>query len=131
MKRLLHQAALGSSSYIKPYHKDEEKNTKAFEFNLSPAQFRLYQNFPQTFYKVTRVGFDLPKLIHVKLGVFDVFGREICILVDEILPCGSYEVVFDASHFNLEPGLLMYKLKAEEFVDTKKMFLLKNNSALA
>ncbi len=130
MKRLLHHAALGSSSYIKPY-KDEAESSAPFEFDLSPASYRLYQNFPQTFYKVTRVGFDLPKSTKVKLGVFDVFGREICVLIDEVLAQGSYEVVFDASHFNLEPGLLMYKLKTEEFVDTKKMFLLKNNSALA
>src|SRR5258706_11418196 len=107
MKILHHHSSFASSSVEKPYIQEYSKKTT--ELKLNPVHYRLYQNLPQTFYKVTRVGFDIPKSSKVKLGVYDVFGREVCILIDDVLAEGSYEVVFDASLFNIQPGLLMYK----------------------
>lgn len=88
----------------------------------SSAEFRLYQNFPQTFYRVTRLAFDIPAKLHVKLIIFDTFGREIAALIDEVLDQGSYEIKWNA--LNFAPGVYYYKLYAAEFVDSKKMILL-------
>ena|SRR2546425_582691 len=88
----------------------------------APVEYRLYQNFPQTFYKVTRIGFDIPETINVKLAIYDVFGRRVCSLVDNKLNTGSYEVVWTAG--KLDPGIYYYKLIAGDFVDSRKVFLL-------
>jgi hypothetical protein len=88
----------------------------------APVEYRLYQNFPQTFYKVTRIGFDIPETIDVKLAIYDVFGRSVCVLVNNSLKEGSYEVVWTAGKLN--PGIYYYKIIAGEFVDSRKVFLL-------
>ena len=90
-----------------------------------PTGFGLYQNFPQTFYKITKIAFDLPIDLEVKLMIYDVFGREVTVLVDDLLKAGSYEVKWNAS--NVQPGIYYYKIKAGDFVDSKKMFLLNIN----
>ena len=130
MRILQHYGALQASSDNFLLTSKESVNYST-EPELKPAGFRLYQNFPQTFYRVTRIGFDIPEATNVKIGIYDTFGREICVLVDEVLDSGNYEVVFDASSFKLDPGMLMYKIKTGEFADTKKMFLLKENNILS
>ncbi|MFI5211432.1 MAG: T9SS type A sorting domain-containing protein [Ignavibacteria bacterium] len=89
-----------------------------------PENYKLYQNFPQTFYKVTRIAFDLPKVSNVRIVIYDVFGRDLNVLIDNELNPGSYEVKWNAS--NLSAGIYYYKLYADDFVDSKKIFLLKN-----
>ena len=89
-----------------------------------PENYKLYQNFPQTFYKVTRIAFDLPKASNVRIVIYDVFGRDMNVLIDNELNPGSYEVKWNAS--NLSAGIYYYKLYADDFVDSKKIFLLKN-----
>ena len=130
MRILYHYNALQSSS-ANTLKSDKDRIFNPVENDLKPAGFRLYQNFPQTFYRITRIGFDIPDATKVKIGIYNTFGREICVLVDEVLSAGNYEVVFDASSFKLDPGVLMYKIKTEEFADTKKMFLLKENNILS
>ena len=88
----------------------------------TPVEYRLYQNFPQTFYKVTRIGFDIPERTNVKLAIYDVFGRNVCVLVNNEMREGSYEVVWTAG--KLDPGIYYYKIIAGEFVDSRKVFLL-------
>ncbi|MBP1683803.1 MAG: Enterochelin esterase-like protein, partial [Ignavibacteriaceae bacterium] len=55
--------------------------------------------------------------------VYDVLGNLVCTLVDEYKPAGKYEVKYDAS--NLSSGIYFYKLQSGNFVETKKMILLK------
>jgi hypothetical protein len=100
-------------------------NFKITMVDQIPFEFRLYQNFPQSFYKVTKIGFDLPEDCKVKLLIYDVFGREISVLADQKLKAGSYEVKWNALKFS--PGIYYYKIIAKDFVDSKKMFLLSNN----
>jgi hypothetical protein len=89
-----------------------------------PEQYTLYQNFPQTFYKVTRIGFDIPEDTYVKLAIYDVYGRVVGALVDSELNAGSYEIIWNAC--KLAPGMYYCKLIAGDFVDSKKIFLLRN-----
>ncbi|HEY3250942.1 MAG TPA: T9SS type A sorting domain-containing protein, partial [Ignavibacteria bacterium] len=94
------------------------------EMTTLPEDFRLYQNFPQAFYKVTRLGFDIPENTRVKLVIYDIFGRDVIQLVDSELNPGSYEVKWHAH--KLPAGIYYYKLRAGDFVDSKKMVLLNN-----
>jgi len=57
------------------------------------------------------------------LKIFDILGREVASLVNEIKPAGNFEVNFDAS--NLSSGVYFYQLRAGSFTETKKMLLMK------
>jgi hypothetical protein len=89
----------------------------------SPITFNLYQNYPNPFNPNTiiRYAIDSRQLIHLK--VYDVLGDEIATLVDEYKSEGIYEVNFDAN--DLSSGVYFYKLVVGNFVETKKMILLR------
>ncbi|MFZ1279412.1 MAG: T9SS type A sorting domain-containing protein [Ignavibacteriaceae bacterium] len=97
------------------------------EFDLIPTEYKLEQNYPNPFNPSTIISYQLQKAGNVTLKVFDVLGREVATLVDEYRNAGSYEVEFNASSINHHPasGIYFYQLKAGEFVETKKMLLLK------
>ena len=86
-------------------------------------KFSLSQNYPNPFNPSTKIKFNIPRASLVTLEVYDVLGKEVATLVNEIKPIGSYEVSFDASH--LSSGIYFYKLQAGNFIETKKMILLK------
>jgi hypothetical protein len=89
-----------------------------------PAKFELYQNYPNPFNPVTKIKFDLPKKILVKIRIYDVLGREIETLVNEKLYGGTYEILWEAS--NYPSGVYFYRIEADgEFEKTGKMILLK------
>jgi len=88
-----------------------------------PQRFSLYQNYPNPFNPSTSITFDIVKTSDVKLVVFDVLGREVSELVNERLSNGSFRVDFNAS--NLRSGVYFYKLITDEFVNVKKMVLIK------
>jgi len=89
-----------------------------------PMEFKLYQNFPQTFYKITKIGFDVPAKSRGRVNIYDVYGKMIKTLVDSELLPGSYEVKLNA--LNYRPGVYYYKMFSGDFVDSKKVLLLKN-----
>ncbi len=95
------------------------------EKNLIVDEFKLYQNYPNPFNPSTTIKFtDSPDLQDLRLlKVYDVLGNEIATLVNEEKPAGSYEVEFNAS--SLPSGVYFYQLQAGNFVETKKMVLLK------
>jgi len=88
-----------------------------------PEQFVLDQNYPNPFNPNTRIEFKVPRSGFVSLKVYDVLGREVVTLVNEELKPGSYERTFDGS--GLANGVYFYRLRAGEFVDTKKLVLLR------
>jgi len=83
----------------------------------------LYRNYPNPFNPSTNIKFDIPKSSDVKLIIYDIAGREITKLVNEMLNAGSYEVSWDASNYT--SGVYFYKLISENYIDTKKMVLIK------
>lgn len=91
--------------------------------NEIPSQFSLSQNYPNPFNPTTNIKFDIPRTGFVKITVFDILGKEIQTLVNEQLSSGSYNYDFDASH--LPSGVYYYKLESNEFMQTKKMVLIK------
>jgi len=91
--------------------------------NEIPNEFKLIQNYPNPFNPITKIKFDLPKNVNVKLTIYDMLGREIETLVNEQLNAGSYEVNWDGTKYT--SGVYYYRLNAGDFVETKKMILVK------
>jgi hypothetical protein len=88
-----------------------------------PTEYALEQNYPNPFNPNTIISYQLPVSSEVTINVYDILGNEIATLVDEYKPAGRYEVEFSAS--TLPSGVYFYQLKAGEFVQTKKMILLR------
>jgi len=93
----------------------------------NPVDFSLEQNYPNPFNPKTIIGFRILDFGFVSLKVYDVLGKEIAILVNEELPAGYYEVEFssDLIHLTTHSGVYFFQLHTGEFVETKKMTLLK------
>ena len=88
-----------------------------------PSGFRLQQNYPNPFNPITRIKYEIPQLTNSSLMVYDVLGNEIATLVNEEKPAGIYEVEFDAT--GLPSGIYFYQLKVENYIQTKKMMVIK------
>ncbi|MCW8995074.1 MAG: T9SS type A sorting domain-containing protein [Psychromonas sp.] len=88
-----------------------------------PVEFELSQNYPNPFNPNTKISFSIPLSDFVTLKVYDVIGKEVTILVDEVKSAGYSAVEFDAS--SLPSGIYFYKIQAGSFTDIKKMVLLK------
>lgn len=89
----------------------------------TPTHFSLSQNYPNPFNPVTTINYQLPMSGNVTLKVFDVLGKEVASLVNEKKEAGSYTVEFSVT--NLASGTYFYRLKAGDFIQTKKMIILK------
>lgn len=101
---------------------------KKINQNLIVTSYKLYQNYPNPFNPSTTVRFDLPNTAYVKLTVFDILGKEITTLVNDKLSAGSYEIGWSAptgDGTDYPSGIYFYKLKTDEFIEVKKMVLLK------
>jgi len=95
---------------------------------IIPASFSLHQNYPNPFNPVTKIKFDITQDVrrqtsNVKLIVYDGVGREVATLVNQKLSPGSYEVEFAGNSFS--SGIYFYTLKTENFIEVKRMILLK------
>ena len=88
-----------------------------------PENYYLAQNYPNPFNPNTIISFAVPAQEFVSLKVFDVLGRQVEVLINENKEPGYYEVNFDAS--SLPSGTYLYEIRAGNFIDTKKMILLK------
>lgn len=88
-----------------------------------PAYFSLSQNYPNPFNPTTNVNFSLPQKGHVNLTVYDMMGREVEVLVNEVLSAGTYNYSFNGS--DVSSGVYFYRLESNDFVETKKMTLIK------
>jgi hypothetical protein len=88
-----------------------------------PKDYSISQNFPNPFNPITSISYTIPKTGNVKMVIFDVLGREVATLVNEVKTPGTYAVRFDASNF--ASGVYMYRIESGNFADTKKMLLVK------
>jgi len=93
-----------------------------------PSAYQLHQNYPNPFNPTTTIRFDLPGKSDVEMVVYNVLGQRITCLVNETLGAGSHQVNWDgrdASGSRVASGVYLYRLTAGEFVQTRKMLLLK------
>lgn len=91
-----------------------------------PAKYDLSQNYPNPFNPVTKINFEIPVDSKVTLKIFDISGREVATLVNELRPAGYYTVSFDANNF--ASGIYFYRVTTgdnAQFTMTKKMMLVK------
>jgi hypothetical protein len=93
-----------------------------------PTKFALHQNSPNPFNPTTRVAFDMPAAGDVEITVFNVLGQRVTDLVNGYREAGSYEVIWDGKDDagqSVASGVYFYRIKTDQFNDTKKMLLLK------
>ena len=88
-----------------------------------PEKFTLDQNYPNPFNPTTTIKFNIPKNAYVKLAVYDILGREVAKLVNNQLTAGTYN--YELNGTKLSSGVYFYTLEAGDFVNTKKMVLIK------
>lgn len=88
-----------------------------------PTEYSLSQNYPNPFNPATTIEYALPRPGTVKLVVYDLVGKEVAVLVNEYKQAAYHRVNFDAAA--LSSGVYLYRITAGNFVDTKKMLLLK------
>lgn len=88
-----------------------------------PGNFSLLQNYPNPFNPATVIKYNLPKSSHVTIKLFDVIGKFVAVLVDEQKNAGSYQVTLNDS--GLASGVYLYQLNAGNFMESKKLVLLK------
>jgi len=89
-----------------------------------PTVYGLNQNYPNPFNPTTNISFSLPEQSNVRLTIIDLLGREVATLVNnEQRSAGNYTVTWNASSF--ASGVYFYRLQAGNFVQTKKLVLLK------
>jgi len=104
---------------LNPENLEVNKNIE----NAIPVEYSLSQNFPNPFNPVTHLEFGISDLGFVSLKIFDVLGREVKTLVNEIKPAGKFKVEFDGSNF--ASGVYFFRIEAGDFVQTKRMVLIK------
>ncbi len=85
--------------------------------------FKLNQNYPNPFNPSTKISWQSPVSSWQTIKVYDILGNEIATLVDEFRNAGKYEITFNAS--NLASGVYFYRLKAGNYIETRKMLLLR------
>lgn len=99
--------------------------TEIKQVSLIPAGFKLYDAYPNPFNPLTNIKYEISKSSFVSLKVYDILGRNVAILVDEFKEPGNYYSQFSISRFQLSSGVYFYQLKADDFIQTKKMLLTK------
>ena len=98
-------------------------NQVSFKGNEIPAVYELSQNFPNPFNPSTTIKYQIPQDGLVILRIYDVLGAEVATLVNEERSVGRYDVNFNAS--SLASGVYIYRIQVNDFVDVKKMILLR------
>jgi hypothetical protein len=91
--------------------------------NSVPTVFKLHQSYPNPFNPTAIIKYDLPKDVKVNIKVYDLLGRLVKTLINEYKKAGYYEEKFDGT--NLASGVYFYRIEAGNFVDSKKMVLIK------
>jgi hypothetical protein len=100
-------------------------NEVAVQVHSNPVEYSLMQNYPNPFNPSTVIKYSVKENSHVILKIFDMLGREVSTLLDEEKPAGTYSITFDAARSGLSSGTYFYTIKAGDFVQTKKMLLIK------
>lgn len=98
------------------------------ENHLLPGNFSLLQNYPNPFNPSTTIEYSLPQRADVNISVYNILGQNIRTLVDETMPAGKYSVIWDGrdrAGRHAASGIYFYRIKADEFDQSRKMLLLK------
>ena len=112
------------SPYISQWAGKVSTDIKSPEFEEKiPGYYCLRQNYPNPFNPITNIDFGLPTKSHVKLEVFNLLGQKVSILQNSVLEAGNYNITWDGQ--DAASGIYFYRLEAGDFIETRKMLLLK------
>jgi len=123
---------LDPDNKIEEIHEDNNKGWKVLNYSgvtdvndekVNIESYELSQNYPNPFNPTTTINYRIPKSEFVTIKVYDILGRELQTIVNRQLPPGFYQAQFDGS--NLASGVYFYRIKAGNFIQTKKLMLLK------
>ena len=106
-----------------PVRMDVEATTTSSDPEEIAGAFELHQNYPNPFNPATKISFNIPDPSHVSLEVYNIQGQKVTTLIDGHRDAGSHNVTFDASSFS--SGLYLYRLRAGDFSEVRKMMLMK------
>jgi predicted outer membrane repeat protein len=88
-----------------------------------PTTYVLHQNYPNPFNSTTQIRFDIPQAARVELKIYNILGQEVATLASDFFPAGTHRVSWDAT--SLPSGIYIYQFRAGDFVDAKKMVLIR------
>jgi len=120
---IVHDAPNRSDTLIIPLSGEGKEPTNATPDPDLPGELALHQNYPNPFNPSTFIAYHIPEESHVRLNVYDVTGRRVSRLVDNMQPPGEYRVIWDAS--NMASGLYIYRLMVGEVMINRQMLLIK------
>lgn len=125
----LNHKLIGTNSGLSIYRESGViLNVKEDRVYYPTTKFKLYQNYPNPFNPTTKIQYSIPSNLRIVLKLFDILGKEIALLKDEIKEAGTYELTFNAK--DLPSGIYIYQLNAYEgnnlvFKNSKWMMLVK------
>ena len=90
-----------------------------------PTEFVLYQNYPNPFNPITKIKYSIPQSGNIQIKAYNILGSELATLVNEYKQAGTYEVEFNASAMGLPSGVYIYSMRVNDFMQNRKMILLK------
>jgi endo-1,4-beta-xylanase len=102
---------------LKKVETDVDKN------NTIPINFSLSQNYPNPFNPSTQIAYSIPRSSYISLKVYNLLGKQVAALFEGYRNAGNYKITFNAA--GLASGIYLYQLKADNFMETKKLILLK------
>ncbi len=88
-----------------------------------PKKYSMSQNYPNPFNPATKIKFALPKPALTRITIYDLLGREIQTLINKEVEAGYHEINFDVH--NLPGGVYFYKIQSGDFIQSKKMIIMK------
>jgi len=102
--------------------------TSVLYSDLIPERFELFHNYPNPFNPVTKIKYGIPTAVPVELTIYNVLGQRVRIFNEGIKPAGYYEIQWDGRNkagVSVSSGLYFYRFEAGDFVEKKKMMLLR------
>jgi hypothetical protein len=113
---------------VQSIHPAMEKTEVSLDNGMKPTAFALLQNSPNPFNPVTKIDYSLPEATDVQISVFNILGQNVRTLVNDHVEAGNHQVVWDSKDNDgsaVASGIYFYRIKTDQFSDTKKMVLLK------
>ena len=123
--RLIAEDVSGNKS---EYTNAIEMTVLAIDGNIAPEEFALHQNYPNPFNPVTTIRYDIPVESRVLIQVFDIQGRFVKTLMNNMESPGKKSILWNATNQIGEPvsaGMYLYLIQTEAFKEVRKMLLLK------
>jgi len=104
-----------------------KKNVKTISYKgkLKVYEYSLHQNYPNPFNPMTKIKYSVKEEKLVTIKLFDMLGREVTTLINEVKSPGEYELELDGGKLGLSSGVYLYQMRSEDFSSIKKLVFLK------